>query len=594
MQHLLLIHIGPVQDFIASARRSRDLWFGSWLLSEMSKAAAGAIVEKEGGLESLVFPAPPDTDLLKPNSELNVANRVVALVNTSHDALASEVKKTVRKRIVTISKDAFDHIRGPFDRATAEAQVDDLLEFFWVAVPAEGTAYAAAREQVEALMAARKSTRNFSPVTWGSNTPKSSLDGLRESVIPESKYPNRLDNERQRQDKIKALYAQYGARAAERLSGLDLLKRLGQRGQEARFPSTSHIAALPFLTGLTKRKDITAHWRKYIEALPEHVLKEEIVPKRFAHSIFNTTDGSLFFESRLAETLEGNDLKEATEALHQFLKATADDRSPIPYYALLLGDGDRMGQVIDSQPAAEQHRQLSRALAEFAGHVRTIVEQNHQGALVYAGGDDVLAFLPLHTALECALTLADAFHTQMSTFKTREGESPTFSAGIAVNHHLEPLSDALECARQAEQQAKGVPGKNALAVTVAMRGGVKRTVVGKWGTLDRDLSRFIQFHRQDALPDGAAYQLRDIALRLGGEDVVRHNETLRDALQQESIRILTRKRAERGTRELAKEVFTEIEDLIQDTDQSIEQLADGLIIARLFADAYDQAYGRLD
>jgi CRISPR-associated protein Cmr2 len=43
-QHLWIISIGPVQEFIASARRSRDLWFGSWLLSELSKAAALRIV----------------------------------------------------------------------------------------------------------------------------------------------------------------------------------------------------------------------------------------------------------------------------------------------------------------------------------------------------------------------------------------------------------------------------------------------------------------------------------------------------------------------------------------------------------------------
>ena len=39
-KYLISIAIGPVQDFIASARRSRDLWFGSWLLSELSKTAA--------------------------------------------------------------------------------------------------------------------------------------------------------------------------------------------------------------------------------------------------------------------------------------------------------------------------------------------------------------------------------------------------------------------------------------------------------------------------------------------------------------------------------------------------------------------------
>ena len=39
-KYVLIVSVGPVQGFIASARRSRDLWCGSWLLSEIAKAVA--------------------------------------------------------------------------------------------------------------------------------------------------------------------------------------------------------------------------------------------------------------------------------------------------------------------------------------------------------------------------------------------------------------------------------------------------------------------------------------------------------------------------------------------------------------------------
>lgn len=76
MKYLLSISIGPVQDFIATARRSRDLWFGSWLLSEISKAAAKYIYEHKG---ELIFPSPDDpaTDL-KEDSVFSVVNKLVA------------------------------------------------------------------------------------------------------------------------------------------------------------------------------------------------------------------------------------------------------------------------------------------------------------------------------------------------------------------------------------------------------------------------------------------------------------------------------------------------------------------------------------
>ena len=55
--HLLAMAIGPVQDFIAAARRTRDLWFGSHVLSEISKAAAKAVADQVG-FDALIFPAP--------------------------------------------------------------------------------------------------------------------------------------------------------------------------------------------------------------------------------------------------------------------------------------------------------------------------------------------------------------------------------------------------------------------------------------------------------------------------------------------------------------------------------------------------------
>ena len=54
MSYLLQIFVGPVQDFIAATRRTRDLWFRSMMLSEIAKAAA-LDVKANGG--NLIFHA---------------------------------------------------------------------------------------------------------------------------------------------------------------------------------------------------------------------------------------------------------------------------------------------------------------------------------------------------------------------------------------------------------------------------------------------------------------------------------------------------------------------------------------------------------
>lgn len=55
MSHLLLFSLGPIQDFIATARRCQDLWFGSWLLSDLAKQAATRVKDLLG-TDSLIVP----------------------------------------------------------------------------------------------------------------------------------------------------------------------------------------------------------------------------------------------------------------------------------------------------------------------------------------------------------------------------------------------------------------------------------------------------------------------------------------------------------------------------------------------------------
>lgn len=207
--------------------------------------------------------------------------------------------------------------------------------------------YRMVRNRLEALMAARKVTRDYDPSTWGSTAPKSSLDGLRESVIPESLYPVRGDSLPERERKANHLYTAFNAGPAERLSGVDLLKRRGNRGDDAHFPSTSHMPP-SLLDHLVKEKEAaTAPWTAYVKVLKTLDASLETVPHRYSRSLTGDYDGSLLFEERLAESLEGAKLSTAQKALRTFLQATGDAR-PQPYYALLLADGDGMDKAIDA------------------------------------------------------------------------------------------------------------------------------------------------------------------------------------------------------------------------------------------------------
>jgi CRISPR-associated protein Cmr2 len=624
VKYLFLVSVGPVQTFIASARRTRDLWFGSWLLSELSKAAAHEIVNSRPG-NSLIFPAPPRQqmqELLKPDSELNVANKIVALIDGSPADLGDKVYRAIEDRLKTVKDQVFDKITffdPNFHRATAEKQVGDLIEYFWVALPYENADYTTVRRNLEALLAARKNTRDFKQVSWeGSGVPKSSIDGQMESVIPSHLYRRHSLSAEEQQRKIKKLYDTYKAGPAEQLSGVDLLKRLGNAGEESHFPSTSHIAALPYLVRLSKLKDPTEAQRllrayiaeiRKIAALKNLTVMIDTIRRQYAdweHTILveeNDSllyDGSLLFEERLVDIVADiTGFAPAKEILRKFYAHV--QARPIPYYAILVADGDFMGAAIDAQTEHEtgpdKHREISQALAGFAKKVREIVKDDCMGAPVYAGGDDVLAFMPLHTVLECAQKLAAEFHEQLSPFPYDKNKSPTLSVGIAVAHHLDSLREALNLARNAEKQAKAVDGKNALAIRVSKRSGEERAVVGRWGELDKRLGELMKLYLDGSIPEGMSYELRTQARRLAGPA---SDKDLQQAQLEEAKRILQRKLSIRQkTRSMQSEKKTEelvstlLAMLVGDNQQGqpdislsrVEEFATELMVARTFADA---------
>jgi CRISPR-associated protein Cmr2 len=154
---------------------------------------------------------------------------------------------------------------------------------------------------------------------------------------------------------------------------------------------------------------------------------------------------------------------------------------PSTYYAVLALDGDEMSDLLSRSPSIDAHRDISEALMRFgAGPVQQMVEDDHPGKLIYSGGDDALALLPV----DCALAVADKLAARFSAALVGAGaQGRTASIGIAVVHHLLPLDSALRAAREALQAAKEQYGRAALAIRVLRRSGEQRQVGACWHAL---------------------------------------------------------------------------------------------------------------
>ena len=110
--HLLSIAVGPVQEFIAQARRTRDLWYGSHLLSELSRAAAKVVAEGGGGL---IFPAFDSSD-----PEIEPCDGPVRESGMAPTAVANRILAVAKSE--TDAKDLANKARGAVDMSLAEAR----------------------------------------------------------------------------------------------------------------------------------------------------------------------------------------------------------------------------------------------------------------------------------------------------------------------------------------------------------------------------------------------------------------------------------------------------------------------------------------
>lgn len=467
MNYLLSIAIGPVQDFIAAARRTADLYAGSQMLQELIRGATQYLA-RQGA--QLIFPADPDAD---------GANKILAEVEGDPQALADGARQAAQEKLMALWEEARKAVpSGRIDKTRAQAQLESFLEFYavWIPLP-DKTKYPEVRLQVERLLAGRKALRDFAPTQQDDDgVPKSPLDPSRAAVIDPREW-------QKASIPVGDGYKPLRIKATEHLDALSLLKRIYGVQKSGKVVDTRTMARRA--------------WNP--QAMPDERYGED------------------------------------------------DDhiQEPQPYLAILIGDGDRIGELIARQEDPEAHRRLSQTLDTFAQAARKIVQDYH-GFMVYSGGDDVLALLPVNQAIACAQDLSEEF---------RHRVRGTLSAGIAVVHYREPLSISLQNAREAEKAAKN-GGRDALAVALHTRGGAPITVVRRWDSLR--WPQLLDYYAQGDLTQGLAYELRELAQEWQDEMNVAY-------LQAEAERILARK--ERKSLKLPQ--FESRQDLLTYADQLV-------------------------
>ena len=593
MNYLLQISVGPVQDFISAARRTRDLWFGSNMLSEISKAAAKSVKDNGG---RLVFPAPESDDDLLPGSDLSVANVILAEFGDSDGeklkAVSGQALEAAKKRLKVYADKVYKVMSKYIVQDRWNAQLDDVIEFYCAWVPADGD-YVSARKNVARLLAARKNIRDFTSNPCPDRVPKSSLDGLRESVLIRNESYEALSD----------LPKGVRIKPNEALDAIGLIKRVPTSKDDWVFPSISRVALDAWIR--EEGKDFTAD--SYFTDMCDELAELDAISRaKLPGGVYKSFpyDGVIFLPDRHQSIIDDSRDKGRAKAIcSNIARYLEHKRPPEPYLAFICADGDRMGAALSSMTSAEEHRTFSQSLSRFALEARNVISKNH-GICVYTGGDDVMAFIPLGNSLDCARNLYDLFKNTMCDYP-----DVSLSVGIAIAHAMENLEYLFNFGREAETIAKkGVNNKaveqktdrNGLAISVRSRGNIPFTVREQWKPItdskvlaDMSVEQRIKFFAEcfmnGEIPAKFPYELRENAKFY---DNWQNDDVLREAAAHDVIRIFSRKDIKLSKDE-AEAVSAYITAKVKDAE-TMREFADELILSQWISSGMTQGGDTLE
>lgn len=461
--YLFQFTIGPVQSFIAQARKLQDLYAGSELLSALCRKAIDE-AEKQG--MELIF---PQID----KSTRSIPNRFVASISCNAEDLAAKgkaIEKAVREEFEAIAKKTIGKIRPP---EGFEQQIANHLDIFWLFFP-EGDNYYEAYQELERQLGGLKNIRVFQQ--YPETGRKCSIDGERNALFfgPDTNSELIIANRG-----IPVLIDDAWINPNEGLSAVSFVKRNYRKGS-TNFESTAGIAIMDYVRKLNAQS-----YSNYKEKF--RIGKQLLF------------DEQLCYEENLTERYfkkQGILKVSELEEIKQQYKKTFTEGEPPKYYAVLAFDGDNMGKVVGGGFLKEEFQkthlkdfqtEVSRLLGAYAEHSKNLLnEQSDYGRAVYAGGDDFLGFINLEYLFIVLQSLRSTFEDRVNKqlkvkFRTalKEDFNFTFSAGLVIAHYKMPLHFVLQRVREMEQSAKS-DGRNRLAIAVLKHSGESNEAIIPW------------------------------------------------------------------------------------------------------------------
>ena len=572
---MLMFTIGPVQSFIEAARKTEDLWMGSYILSYLIAKAMDKVQSDD---IELVYPAignqsPFDFWKQQDFATPSFPNLFLAIgsgIEVSQNALielAKDAERTVKTQFERMAECVIDKAfsnkwRGTYVEEVFKRQISDFFDVYWVITQEAEQNYGDWYDHTASNLAAIKNCRTFAQIREFGR--KCSLDGTREIL-----------HLRQDETVREAMKWWQGfaerepkyCRTEEALCAVSLTKRMGRHFLETQsefsdhfsiqslnFPSTSEIATADFKEQFQRNIRVLGIYGDFIREVKKlRTLNNQradipiVQPLPKVGILPVNIDGEWLYEETWSESYlrryynidaknEQKQVRTCTGLRQKLIQCLGE---PGRYYAAIALDGDNMGEKIREAKSKEDHEKRSNDLIQYTKDARRIIEQEHLGKLTYAGGDDILALANLKDLLPMLKGLREKFPN-----------FTTASAGVCIAHNKVPLGEVLQQARQMEKVAKNEGERNAIGVTLFKHSGNISQTVTKWTPGDLDVlnisEELLKLLSDNEISKRFLYAFRETFAKLI-EDKDDFGELGRHLIQAEFERIMERAQSNKKT-----------------------------------------------
>lgn len=482
--HLLLFTIGPVQSFIAQARKTQDLFAGSQLLSNLLKTAMDEL-EKSYPNVDFIFPKPQE------GKDISYPNRFIASIEGANESDLEKLGNSLKEKVITTFKNKFYVDAAREAGITIEQkdcyckQLNGFLDINWVILPYEENDYQTKYKEIERTLGAVKSVRTFTQLEERGR--KCSLCGERNVLfyhptkgkngndkkpahIQEDAIPIKNNKLTSGEGLCAVCFTKrfYTPRHPEQSEGFQTTDSSATPQNDRSFPSTAGIALMDSLKKLDS--NLLSQYKDFFKG---YTFDEQLYFDENLSDSYFKKNGLVGLKDKLP------DIKKKNEEIKKAAKSK--DLKLNKYYAIIALDGDNMGKWLSGseeflKPGTDLlkfQKDLSQNLGNYAKKANDIIAEP-KGKLVYSGGDDVLAFVNLNH-------LTDVLKDLRTNFPKFGGtKESSASCGVAIAHYKIPLGEVLKRARKMEKAAKEKGDRNAFGIAVLKHSGEIEETVFKW------------------------------------------------------------------------------------------------------------------